>query len=415
MVEEVRIEDTLSAKDREAGHATGQADLLVGIISRDRSPSVVQVVEGVTKGLSKYFPAQKSSVMVADGGWGGGSIDTFEARKGGASGALPAHRVQPAVPPGEGRAVLAILSAASRLEAQACGLVDADLVGLTPEWVERLLRPVLRAEAEYVSPAYTRTLAEGTLTTNLLAPLTGALYGKRIQQVLGGCLGLSKEVVRRLLGADVWRSDLATRGIAVWLPIEALASNCRMVEVALGRKVVAAGVRETDLAATLVQVVGPLFSLMERYQGIWRDIRGSEPLPREGDPPELLGELGEVHLDRMVRAFKLGLKDLLPVWEQIMLEETLAQLYPLGLLAADEFRFPIHLWARTISDFAVAFHERRVPRDHLLRALAPLYLGRVAAFLLEAHAMPAHRRAEMLEAIGRAFESEKESLLSRWR
>ena len=415
MVEEVRIEDVLDAQAREAIHPTGRVDLLVGVIAHDDSRSVAQLVEGVKKGLDKYFPAQKSTVVVADGGWGGERSGAGGARKDAAAKAQPSHRVQLGVPPGEGRAVLAILSAAGRLEAQACGLVDADLVGLTPEWVDRLLRPVLQSGAECVSPAYNRTLAEGTLTTNLLAPLTGALYGKRIQQVLGGCLGLSQGIVRRYLEADVWQSDLAARGIAVWLPIDALASSCRMVEVTLGRKVVSAGVREPDLAATLVQVVGPLFSLMERYQGIWRDVRGSEPLPREGEPPELLGEPGEVHLDRMVRAFKLGLKDLLPVWEQIMLEETLQQLYPLGLLAADEFQYPHHLWARTISDFALAFHERRVPRDHLLRALAPLYLGRVAAFLMEAHAMPAPRRAAILEAVGRAFESEKEFLLSRWR
>jgi hypothetical protein len=117
----------------------------------------------------------------------------------------------------------------------------------------------------------------------------------------------------------------------------------------------------------------------------------------------------------MVQAFRLGLKDLLPVWEQIMPEPTLSRLYPLGLLAPDEFRFPPDLWARVASDFAVGYHDRRLPRDHLLRALTPLYLGRVAAFLNEARGVgPAGLRGA-LEGVGRAFEAEKEALKSRWR
>jgi hypothetical protein len=117
----------------------------------------------------------------------------------------------------------------------------------------------------------------------------------------------------------------------------------------------------------------------------------------------------------MVRAFHLGLKDLLPVWEQILVDETLAQLYPLGLLGADEFRFPSPLWARVTADFAVAHHERRLPRDHLLRALTPLYLGRVAGFLLETQGGTPSRVAEALERVCLAFEAEKAALSARWR
>jgi hypothetical protein len=116
----------------------------------------------------------------------------------------------------------------------------------------------------------------------------------------------------------------------------------------------------------------------------------------------------------MVRAFQLGLKDLLPVWEQIMPEATLAQLYPLGLLDDEAFRLPPALWARVVVDFAVAHHECRLPHDHLLRALTPLYLGRVAAFLLESRGR-ADAVGPMLETIGRAFEAEKDALVARWR
>jgi hypothetical protein len=63
----------------------------------------------------------------------------------------------------------------------------------------------------------------------------------------------------------------------------------------------------------------------------------------------------------------------------------------------------------------VAYHERRLPREHLLRALTPLYLGRVAAFVLETQAGSASRAGDALERVALAFEAEKGALSARWR
>src|SRR5262245_12366331 len=98
-----------------------------------------------------------------------------------------------------------------------------------------------------------------------------------------------------------------------------------------------------------------------------------------------------------------------------MPEATLARLYPLALLEPGEFEFPPALWARVVLDFAVAHHERRLPRDHLLRSLTPLYLGRVAAFLRTAGRASRDGLTGTLDQIGRAFEAEKENLGARWR
>jgi hypothetical protein len=144
-------------------------------------------------------------------------------------------------------------------------------------------------------------------------------------------------------------------------------------------------------------------------------VAGSRAVPRAGDVPPPRPDASTPSVERMIGAFKLGLKDLLPIWEQVMPEATLGRLYPLALLSADEFVFPPDLWARAVADFAVAYHERRLARDHLIRALTPLYLGRVAAFLGEARARPGARLGEVLERIGAAFEAEKPHLVARWR
>lgn len=408
-------EGLLTAEGFAAVDAAGPVEILAGIPALNHARCIAHVLEAVAAGLAAGFPGQKTAVLVADAGSQDGTLDAVRAWKDATASAVRVQCVRLSGPPHRGRAILAILAAAQHLTVRGCAFVDADLTGLAPAGVERLLEPVLGAEADYVSPAYTRTVTEGTLTTNLLAPMTGALYGKRIQQLIGGCAGLSGGFISRLLEDNARESDLAAHGVEVRLATAALASGHRVVETHLGRKRVDPGLAQPDLAGTLVGVVGPLFGLMDAYRAVWQDARGSVPVPQRGGPPGLLPEVGEIHVDRMVRAFGLGLKDLLPVWEQIMPEERLAQLYPLGLLAADEFRFPAPVWARVVYDFAVAHHERRLARDHLLRALTPLYLGRVAAFLLEVGAGTPARVPGIVERLGRAFEAEKETLSARWR
>jgi hypothetical protein len=307
------------------------------------------------------------------------------------------------------------LEAARTLGVSACAYIQADLLGITPHWMARLLDPILAGRADLVLPAYTRPITEGTLTTNLLAPLTRALYGKRIQQVLGGCGALAAGHLPALLADPAWEEDLGPQGNACWIPVEALAARRRIVEVPLGEKRVAASRVQPDLPSILAQTVGPLFRLMDRYASAWLDVRGSAAVPCPEEAPETLRHPAPPEVERMVRAFRLGLKDLLPVWEQAMPEETLGQLYPLGLRARDEFDFPAPLWARVVCDFAVAHHERRLPREHLLQSLTPLYLGRTAAFLREAYAAPARSLGGLLEAVGMAFETEVEILRERWR
>jgi hypothetical protein len=393
--------------------AAGPVEVLVGVPTLNHARSVAGVLDGVGAGLARYFAGEKVLALVVDSGSQDGTLEAVRAWREGGPGVGAVEALRLPGPSQRGRAVRACLTAARHLKASACALVDGDLVSVTPEWVEGLLRPILRGEADLVSPIYSRAASEGTLTTNLLAPMMAALYGRRIQQPVGGCLGLSRALVARLLEADVWTDDLVIHGADLWMVTEALASGAPVIEAHLGRRRVQPAPGQSDLATILVRVVGPLFSLMERYQETWEQVRGSVRLPRVGELAALLPPVEEAPAERMVRAFRMGLKDLLPVWEQIMPEETLSRLYPLGLSPVEEFRFPPPLWARVVSDFALAHHERRLPRDHLLRSLTPLYLGRVASFLGEVRA--ASRPPEILEEMGGAFEAEKEYLRARWR
>ena len=415
MAGDVRIEDLLAVEDLQAIDALGGGEVLIGVCALNQARSVVQVVEAASAGLSKELGDGKGAVLVVDAGYREDTREAIGAWAAQGPGKPKVRCVRISGPPSRPRTILAALAAARHLRVTACALVDAGLISLTPEAIGRLLQPILAGTADAVSPAYTHTVVEGTLTTNLLAPLLRALYGRRVQQLLGGCAALSQPSVARSLESATLEDDLSDHGLEIRMAIETVALGDRLVEVHLGRKALDAGFAPPDLATTLAQTVGPFFRLMDRYRAVWAEVAGSTPVPLIGDPPALLSEAGDVAVDRMVRACKLGLKDLLPIWEQALPEETLSLLYPLGVLSPDDFAFPAEHWARVAFDFAVAHHEQRLPRDHLLRALTPLYLGRVAAFLREAQAAPRDRIPALLEAVGRAFEVEKRGLVARWR
>jgi len=391
----------------------GSVEILAGVLARDHASGIARVADGLAAGLTASFPDRRACLLLLDAGSRDGTWEAMQAWRDRAPAVPPVELLRLIGPPDPDRAFRALLETGQRLEASACVFAQADLVGLPPDWVGRLVDPVLGGQAEAVLPAYARAVTEGTLTTNLLAPLTRALFGKRVQQLLGGCGALAGGRLAALLGDPVWGERLGPQGIECWLTVEAVAAGRPAVEVPLGEKRVLAPRLQPDLPSILVRTVGPLFGLMERYAGVWLDVRGSAALPCLGEAPALRGGAPEVETDRMVRAFRIGVKDLLPIWEQIMLEETLGRLYPLGLLAADEFEFAAPLWARVVCDFAVSYHERRLPREHLLRALTPLYLGRMAAFFREAQGQ--RDPARLLAAVDLAFEAEAARLRERWR
>ncbi len=393
----------------------GPLDVVAGVHVANQAQHVLGVLDTVASALEPYSASSRTGVLVADAGSQDDTPGVVRAWCGSGASDSPRTYLDVLAPRHQGRAILALLLAAQRLGARAMLLVDADLTGVRAAWLRALLEPVLREEADYASPAYSRSVFEGTLTTNVLAPLTRALYGARLQQVMGGCAGLAGRALGAWLEGGAENGDWQPYGAELWLTTTALASGARLVEVHLDRKIVTPGGPQPDLATILVRTVGPLFALMERYQATWQDRTGSAAVPHRGEPAPVQADARSPAVEKMVRAFDLGLKDLLPVWEQVMPESTLSGLYPLTLLAPDEFRLPPPLWARVVSDFAVAYHERRLPRDHLLRALTPLYLGRVAAFVVEARTTPLARIPETFEKIDRAFEAEKEHLVARWR
>ena len=399
------------------------ADILIGIPSYNNARTIGHVVKAVQIGLEKYFPTYKSLLVNSDGGSKDGTIEVvnntviedFDS-------ILLHHRVEPffkiTTPylgiPGKGSAFRAIFEIAKELKVKACAVVDSDLRSITPEWIELLIKPVLGYGFDYVAPLYQRHKYDGTITNSIIYPLTRALYGKRVRQPIGGDFGFSGQMVEFFLSKDVWQTDIARYGIDIWMTTEALANGYKIAQSFLGAKIHDPKDPGSDLSAMLVQVIGSTFSLMNTYKETWKKIQGSEKIPSFGFSYAVEPENVKVNVSRMLSIFRDGIKELREIWIKVIGAGDMSKLDHLITQPEQEFRFPASLWTRIIYDYALAYHKKKLPPEHLLKSLTPLYLGKIASFIMEVENLEQPQVEAEIENLCLEFEKDKSHLINNW-
>jgi len=401
-----------------------EVDILVGIPSFNNAKTIGHVVRAVEAGLTKYFPGRRAVLVNSDGGSTDGTTDVVREASADLDSILLDHRVnlfrKLVTPyhgiPGKGSAFRTVFETARQLGAKACAVVDSDLRSITPEWIELLIKPVLDEGYDYVSPYYMRHKYDGTITNTIVYPLTRALYGKRIRQPIGGDFGFSGRLASFYLEKNVWDSDVARFGIDIWMTTTAIANGFRICQAFLGAKIHDAKDPGADLSAMLHQVVSSVFDLMEEYEEMWRSVKGSEGVSTFGFVYSVGLEPINVNLDKMIEMFRLGVRDLEKLYSSFLPPEVLSYLRAAAAEPArDAFTYADEAWVRTVMSFALAYHRKTVDREHLIKSLTPLYLGKVASFVIETWSFSAEDVEGRLEELCLSFEREKSYLVESWR
>ncbi len=400
------------------------ADILIGIPSYNNANTISHVVRAVQAGLAKYFPDKKAVLINSDGGSDDGTLEAVQEaaiedfhsifvthnKRDFLKITTPYHGI-----PGKGSAFRTIFEIASQLNVKACAVVDSDLRSITPEWIDLLIRPVIEIDYDYVSPYYHRHKYDGTITNSLIYPITRALYGKRIRQPIGGDFAFSGNLASFYLEKDVWNTDVAKYGIDIWMTTTAIANNFKTCQSFLGAKIHDPKDPGTDLSAMLYQVIGSTFDLMETYYDVWKNIKVSEPVPTFGFRYTVGLEPVTVQYEKMIERFRLGAKELSTIWGTFMsydLHEFICN--ELSKVTIESFNIPDDVWAEIVYSFAIAYHKKNINREHLLKSLTPLYIGRVASFVIETMDSNATEVEEKIENLCISFERKKNLLTNNW-
>jgi len=401
----------------------GEVDILVGLPTHNNAKTIGSIVQTIQSGILRGFPRDRAVIINADGGSRDGtpelvtgvSIDDMRpASNLHALRTLHAISTRYANSPSSVLAFRTILAAAELLHAKACVVMSPESANIEPEWISKLLGPIYRDGSDLVTPTYRRHKFEGLLITNLLYPMTRALYGLRIREAYAPEFGFSGRLGAQFLGQNVWNDGTEGDGVELRFTLAAITGKCRLCQSFLGEKK-QVDQRAADLVLALRQTVGALFSTLEPDFPIWSVVTGSQSIPTTGAEQQSLLEPLRVNRKRLREMFSTGVSELQSVFQSILSPSTLAELQSIAHLDEEGFRYPAELWVRTVYEFAASYQKSVISRDHIIQALAPLFRGRMFTFLTENRNASAGEVEKNIEDLCLEFESLKPYLLQLWK
>jgi hypothetical protein len=401
----------------------GEVDILVGLPTHNNAKTIGSIVSTIQSGILHGFPRERAVIVNVDGGSRDGTpelvtgVSIDDARPASNLHTLRTlHSISTkyASSPASGIAFRSILAAAELLRAKACVMMSPESANIEPEWLSRLLRPVVRDGFDLVTPIYRRHKFEGLLMTNLLYPMTRALYGLRIREAYSPEFGFSGRLGSQFLEQNIWNDGTDGAGVELRLTLAAITGKYRVCQSFLGEKTHIER-HAADLVPALRQTVGTLFSALEADFPAWSAVAGSQSAPTTGADHDVLLEPLRVNRKRLREMFSTGVAELESVFQSILSPSTLAELQRIARLGEEEFHYPAELWVRTVYEFAAAYQKSVISRDHIIQALAPLFRGRVFTFLMENRNASATDVENNIEGLCLEFERLKPYLLQLWK
>ncbi len=414
---------SFSAAASETGPAPGP--VVAGLLTFQDAATVAGVATAIRDGLDGHFARVDNRIVLVDAGSSDGTMARARDSLVGANFVeattdrstadlleIPYHGL-----PGKARAVHAVLTAARDLRARACVMFDGGVSTVSAEWVTSLVSPVIDRDLDFVSAFYERHRFDGALTRAIVYPVVRALYGVRLRQPATAEFACSLRFVEHALGEALWNHPAAQVGVDMWLATAAASGGFRIGEAEVGLRAHGSrGEAGLDLGATIAQVVGALFTDLERHAAIWQRPRPPAAVDHlAGGPTAPAPQPGPVDVERLIETFRLGYRELRDLWASVLPPLTILDLKHLVAGSGDAFAMDDQLWARIVYDFALGCRLRVVARDHLLRSLAPLYSGWLASYILQVRNVSPEAVDQRVEAIAAAFESQKNYLIARWR
>ncbi len=327
------------------------------------------------------------------------------------------HLIPYSTPRGDGEWVLeaadyvAAADLAEERDAAAVLILGPDSVSLHPSALTAM-QESLRTGVDLALPRYRTSTDDGLVNSALFYPLTRALFAD-VRFPLPFDLGLSPRMLRRLADASN-RVVQQTEASLLWPVAEASLAGFTVRQVEGGERLLPQP-SESDLNVLFPAVTGSLFADLENKATFWQRARAlPPPRPPLRSNPGALGFGASDEIRQLADNYRGAFNNLREIWSLVLPPQSLLAWKKLATSSPENFSFAPALWARTVYDFALAFHMRTLNRGHLLGSFTPLYLAWVASFLHRSESGEVDG-TELLEVTAHAFEQEKPYLVSRWR
>jgi glycosyltransferase involved in cell wall biosynthesis len=246
-----------------------EKDIVIGVPAKNEEVTIIHVLDTVAEGLRTFFPDYESLIAVEVGG--STDLTPYLAESFRISGRIE-KIVLSGGGTGKGDAVCRILQTAKEYNARMVAIVDGDLIGIKPNWIDHLITPIALGVADFVTPRYIRDKTDGGITKLFSYPLVTTLFCREVRQPIGGEVGMGSEMVDRCLATPNFPTDF---GIDTFFTCVALAEDFRVHEAPLGPKFHESTTKyvypEKHLLPMFHQVSRTLFDMMIHYERVWKE------------------------------------------------------------------------------------------------------------------------------------------------
>ncbi len=347
-------------------------DIIIGIPSYNEADNINFVTEQVDKGLRKFFPHLNALIINVDNNSPDGTKNVFLKTK---TKTKKKYISTPKGVLGKGNNFNNLFREIRDLKADACLVVDADLKSIKPDWVKKMLNPILEKKYDYILPLYSRNEYDGTITNNICYPLIYGILGYDIRQPIAGDFSFSQALNNFWLEKR-WHESTYQYGIDIFMTLNAIFGGFKIAQVSLGSKVHKPSAPKLGLMFT--QVLNTLFIGFLDNKNFWLDERNLLQPPIFYNGKNINPQSLSIDYKSMKKIALSGFIKYKDFYKKIFssdLNDALDKIFNKGHVDID-----MSLWIEILF-FSIKAMDRAQYRQKLVESLKPLYFARTASFI----------------------------------
>jgi len=366
------------------------ANIVVGIPFQNEVDTIGHVCETAAKGLSEFFPEKKCVIVCVGTPEGKGALNAIQEVPLGRNTKMIAFLMKNEGSGEKTSTLKAIVEIADRLNADLALFepdlesrkVGAEIEGIAPEWVGRLLVPIEKEGKDLVMPRFNSHYLDAPASTHLMRPLLASIFNLKAGGLPGKILGISSKLLRiYLANPNIWNNEVGEYSVDSQLITTAIINEARICETSLGVKIHRV---HPDKESVWRQQTKVIFEQIAAGKDWWQ---------QRGDiiyPPAIFGERRNHYPEEVApdpfatERFRQGFIEFEGLYGEILSGEALMELRKLAGVDRKAFRFPSHLWAEIVYDFLLTYClEQGFVKDTILNAFIPICYAREAGFARE--------------------------------
>ncbi|MDR2142072.1 MAG: hypothetical protein LBR11_09840 [Deltaproteobacteria bacterium] len=365
-----------------------QADLVLGVLSKNDAQTMERVVLKLTEGWAQDYPQIRAVLALADCASQDDCVERFfQASCEPPKFALPKIAlISPPERAEEIQALLNLMILAQRLQAKIIVVQSADTMTIRRSWLRRLIQPLVEDIADFTNPLYSRNAIDSPVTNLMVYPLFRALFGRRLRQPILTDWAFNDRVLAEFLSFQLWpphpgqlSPELMVKALAVTRGFRVCQSIMTEGRYGLSNK----RMDTPHIIGIFHQLARGFFEIMIKLKDNWRTVTRSRPTSVIGTDlkPNLYPVRYQPRLEELYGEIQTLLAATEPQWRGILANNPGDLGQYLKNATLDSLDLTTEQWGLFLFYCGSLFENlAESERGPLLEAMTPVFLARFLAF-----------------------------------